>query len=424
MKQDKPFKITTYLNKRQKSKTIKGHYSCYVRVYPYDRRFPHFFVTTNLSCSIDQYDNMFVQARTKLKPTNTKKFNAIMKMIDKAETLNNFAVCRSPQAFKDMWKGVKSSDEVIHGYTINVYESYDAKISELRSLEKWASAKVYENSRTSLTTFFKTRGKDFKKLSFYDLTENALNLYKKWNKDLGNTKNTTGFHLRPLMAVFNKALDHGSIDKKDYPFGKKKVTIPKGSGTNRGLEAWELKAFAEYGENPKTKPRKLSWEIWMLSYYCGGVNFKDLCYLKHRDVKEDTIVFDRSKTEEKDDNTIVVPINEFIARMLKKHKGRGVYAFNFVSHKLESEARWNRYMSKLRGHTDHWKNIAKEIGITVDISYYWGRHSFATKSRDDGKDMYAISEAMGHSSIAITEAYFNRISNDKMKDLQDNAGKF
>ena len=424
IKHDKPFKVTTWLNKRSELKDKKGSYYVWIQLYPYHKKFSRFYVTTNISATVDQYDNMFNQPRTKLKPSNSKKLNEIVKMMDKAESLNKFEICSSPQAFKEKWRGAKVSDETIHGYTINVNECYNAKISELKALEKWGSVQVYKGSRTSFTTYFKTRGKDFKKLSFYDLTEEVLNLYKKWNLDQGNKKTTVGFHLRPLMHLFNKAIKHKSIDRDDYPFGKDAFSIPKGSGTNRGLEAWELKLFAEYGENPKTKPRKLSWEIWMLSYYGSGMNFKDMCYLKHSDVKEDRIEFLRSKTVEKSDKLISIPINEFIAKMLKKHKGGGIYAFNFVDHKLESEARWRRYMTVLRNHTGHWKNIAKELGITEEISYYWGRHSFATKSRDDGYDISQISQALGHTNLATTEAYFNKFPNDKMKGLQDNAGKF
>jgi hypothetical protein len=85
---------------------MKGYHYVWIQLYPYDKNFNRFYVTTNVYATADQYDNMFNQARTKLKPSNTKRFNSIMQMIDKAESLNDFTLCRSPQAFKDKWKGV------------------------------------------------------------------------------------------------------------------------------------------------------------------------------------------------------------------------------------------------------------------------------------------------------------------------------
>jgi len=422
LKHDKPFKITTYLNKRQASKTIADHYACYVRVYPYDRNFPTFFVTTNLSCSVEQYDNMFVQARTKLKPTNTKKFNAIMKMVDKAESLNDYTLCRSPQAFKDKWKGVKSKDETIHGYSSNVNDCYKAYIQELTILEKYSTADSYNSSRNSLTRFFKDINKDFDKLSFYDFTESVLHKYSKHCKDVGNSKGTVGIYLRPLKALFNKAIKLKLIDADHYPFGKDAFKIPKSQGTNRALSSEDLKAFWEY--QPTSVARQRAKEIWFLSYFGSGINYKDLVYLEHSNVKEDTLRFVRAKTEAKSEKIIVVPRNEYINKMLKKHKGKGKYAFNFVDHKLDAKNRHNNYKSKLRGHNKIFKKIAKEIGATTDISFYWGRHSFATKSRNDGQSLGMISQAMGHATLQQTEAYFNSFTDDKMKDLQDNLSNF
>ena len=422
LKHDKPFKITTYLNKRQASKTIADHYACYVRVYPYDRNFPTFFVTTNLSCSVEQYDNMFVQARTKLKPTNTKKFNAIMKMVDKAESLNDYTLCRSPQAFKDKWKGVKSEDEAVHGYSSNINDCYKAYIQELTTLEKFGTASSYNSSRNSLTRFFKDINKDFDKLSFYDITEGVLHRYSKHCKDLGNAGSSVGVYLRPLKALFNKAIKLKLIDADHYPFGKDAFKIPKSKKTYKALSSEDLKAFWEY--QPTSVARQRSKEIWFLSYFSSGVNYKDLVYLQHSDVKEDKLRFIRAKTEGRSEKIIEVPRNEYINKMLKKHKGKGKYAFNFVDHKLDALARHKRYKDKLRAHNKMIKKIAKQIGATKEVSYQWGRHSFATKSRNDGQDLGMIQQAMGHATLQQTEAYLNSFTDDKMKDLQDNLSNF
>jgi site-specific recombinase XerD len=43
--------------------------------------------------------------------------------------------------------------------------------------------------------------------------------------------------------------------------------------------------------------------------------------------------------------------------------------------------------------------IAKEVGITKDVTIYFARHSFATILRRSGASTEFISESLGHSNI-------------------------
>ena len=55
------------------------------------------------------------------------------------------------------------------------------------------------------------------------------------------------------------------------------------------------------------------------------------------------------------------------------------------------------------------KEIVREVGIKKHISTHVARHSFAEVSRElTGNDIYSISEGLGHSSVSITEGYFNK----------------
>lgn len=421
MKHDKPFKISTYLNKRQASKTIKGHFACYIRVYPHDRSFPTFFVTTNESCSIEQYENMFVQSRNKLKPTNTRKFDAITKMVGKAQSLNDFKVCRSPQAFKDKWNGTRKYGTHNHGYTLNVKECFRTKISELEETHSYGTIDTYINAKKSLSNYFASIKKDFNKISFYDITKSVLINFHNWHLDKGNTPSSIGIHLRNLRHLFNLAIDNNLIDKEScYPFGKKKYVIPVGEGTNRALESDTLETFWFY--EPSTVARKKSKELWFLSYFASGVNFKDLVYLKHTNVKKDTIEFIRAKSKSFAEKKIIINRNDFINMMLKKNRGLGKYAFNFVSHKLSDSERHRVYKNKLGNHNKLFKKIMKEMGIIDNLSYYWGRHSFATRSRDKGVKLALIGQMMGHTNLKTTEAYFNKCTYEDMENVQDTIG--
>jgi integrase/recombinase XerD len=58
------------------------------------------------------------------------------------------------------------------------------------------------------------------------------------------------------------------------------------------------------------------------------------------------------------------------------------------------------------------KEAAKRVGIEVEVSPHWLRHSHASHSLDKGAPLSLVKETLGHSSIAITEKYLHAKPDD------------
>lgn len=66
------------------------------------------------------------------------------------------------------------------------------------------------------------------------------------------------------------------------------------------------------------------------------------------------------------------------------------------------------------------KSYAKRAGIYADITPHTLRHSFAAHMVENGADLHAVQEMLGHSDISTTQVYA-RLSGSKIKDVYEKA---
>jgi integrase/recombinase XerD len=301
------------------------------------------------------------------------------------------------------------------GASDSVSFAFDEYISELKTEGRIGTAVSYQCAKRSLDEFKND-------LRLADITPALLNKYENWMLEAGNSSTTVGIYLRSLRTIFNRA----DVDKSLYPFGtdKSKYKIPTGRNIKKALTIEEVSRIFKYEVVPGSIT-EMAKDYWIFIYLCNGLNVKDLCLLKRKDINGDFLSFERAKTKRtrKDGNRISVSLKPEAKAIIKKWGQRSISPDSYVFphlHKSMTPERERQIVQQLTHVINrHMKEIAKDQKIKKEVTTYFARHSFATVLKRSGASIEFISEALGHSDVKTTKNYLDSFEKETLQKTTD-----
>ncbi|MCB2407011.1 site-specific integrase [Hymenobacter lucidus] len=275
-------------------------------------------------------------------------------------------------------------------------------------------------------------------LSLYDVPFDRVNVNfcHEWEKTLratGIKEITLSLRFRTLRAVLNQAIAAGLMKATAYPFartvaekhklqvGKFDVSTAKravGRDDLRRLEALE----------PANERQRLAKNVFLFSFYAGGINFVDLGLLRWRNLsgeaagtgRPERLSYVRQKTGGKLSVRLMAPAAAILAAY---HPYTYTTPANYIFPVLDMDRHITPHQIKNRLHkvlgqvNKDLKELGQLAGIATPLTTYVARHTFATTLRMSGTGTAVISQAMGHKSEAVTAVYLDSFASD----LVDNA---
>ena len=157
---------------------------------------------------------------------------------------------------------------------------------------------------------------------------------------------------------------------------------------------------------------EMAKDYWIFIYLCNGLNVKDLCLLKRKDVQGDVLTFERAKTKRSKNNgeKITVSLKPQAKAIIKKWGQLSVnpetYIFPHLQKGMTAETERKQIQQLTKNINKYMNRIAKELELSKEVTTYVARHSFATVLRNSGAGTEFVSEAFGHSNIKTTKNYF------------------
>ena len=87
-----------------------------------------------------------------------------------------------------------------------------------------------------------------------------------------------------------------------------------------------------------------------------------------------------------------------------------LYLFPFLSGRRTGEAAYKEYNRTLSRFNRDLKLLARSTGVTLPVTSYTIRHSFASFLKEQDVSIEVISELLGHKSIKTTQIYLKSFS--------------
>lgn len=288
-----------------------------------------------------------------------------------------------------------------------------------RVLLSLSTSRKYRYLNTSLQQFTKSKyRRDFSNYRFRDLTEKFLQDFVVWVQvraaKNGNTGDVSG-KLRKLRAVCLYTKEQGVYNVNLNAFGSFKEKLKHRITTPKGVSPEVIQQIESFDRMLLTKKEQLYLDLFLFSYYAGGMSAIDVCLLTRNQIKGDMIIYDRTKYDKQARVIIINKASEIIERY------RNEAYMNYVFPTIK---RCNLTQSKLYGRVkrinakvnETLQKICDQCCIKSRVTWGTARSSYISKMIDEGFHPLQVAELAGNSPQTIYRHYYTISDKEKMKE--------
>lgn len=312
----------------------------------------------------------------------------------------------------------------------NLTEFMLSLVHTLEGEHRFGSAHVY---RSTLHTFIaywnKCKGKQAPMGVRDVFTVNVLRGFEEYLQGKSLKMNTISTYMRMLRAVYHRLLKDGEVDYIAGLFDC--VYTATCADVKRALSPVDMAKVLSFplrdschaaavssgsSSLPDNALRKA--QCWFsLLFLLRGIPFSDLARLRKCDYRDGVIRYCRRKTGRC--LTVTVPEEaKPLLRACSDPDPDSPYLLSILGsgHTGEAGSReeYDRYQRVLRDFNRWLRLLPSAIGIRCKLSSYTPRHTWATLAYRKKCPVGIISNALGHSSIKVTETYLKPFETEEL----------
>ena len=289
-----------------------------------------------------------------------------------------------------------TADDVIDEFNryAHEYSLFNFMENIIARLKQNSKVRTSETYKSTLNSFKKFRNDEDIMLDC--LTSEIMEAYEAWHKGRGVAPNTISFYTRILRAVYNRAVEDDIIENRN-PFRHVYTGVDK--TVKRALPLAVIKKIKTL-DLSLTPALDYARDMFLMSFYLRGMSFIDMAFLKKSDLKNGYVTYRRRKTGQQ----LVIEWTKEMQMILDKYpENKSDYLLPIIRNSGLNERCTYRNTGYNINH--NLKRIAEMVGVTIPLTLYVARHSWASAAKAKGIPLSVISEGMGHDSEATTQIY-------------------
>lgn len=289
-----------------------------------------------------------------------------------------------------------TADDVIdefnrYAHEYSLFNFMEGIIAKLKQNGKVRTSETYKSTLNSFKKFRKDED-----IMLDCLTSEIMEGYEAWHKCRGVAPNTISFYTRILRAVYNRAVEDDIIENRN-PFRHVYTGVDK--TVKRALPLAVIKRIKAL-DLSLTPSLDFSRDMFLMSFYLRGMSFIDMAFLKKSDLKNGYVTYRRRKTGQQ----LVIEWTKEMQMILDKyHENASDYLLPIIRNPGTNERCTYRNAGYNINH--NLKRVAGMVGVSISLTLYVARHSWASAAKAKGIPLSVISEGMGHDSEATTQIY-------------------
>ena len=297
---------------------------------------------------------------------------------------------------------VAKYNELTSRQSVQVYMK--SIIKQQKAQGRVRTSETYAATMRSFMSF--REGKD---ISWDCVTPALVKSYELWLKAKGVSLNTISFYMRILRAVYSRAVNEG-LATDQYPFGQVYTGVAKTA--KRGISTADITRVLHL-DLSASPSRAFARDIFMFSFYTRGMSLIDIAKLKTDNIRNGVLTYQRSKTGQRISVKWRKEMQAIVDRYHKQDSDRLLHIIT-----QETDIR-KQYDSALHNINYNLKKIGEAVGLSIPLTMYVARHSWASAASQSNIPLHVISQCLGHDSEHTTQIYLSSIDVNQMDEAND-----
>lgn len=289
-----------------------------------------------------------------------------------------------------------TADDVIDEFRryASEYSLFNFMESLIIKFKQHGKTRTSETYTAALNSFKKFR--EDEDIMLDCMTSEIMEAYEAWHHKRGVAPNTISFYTRILRAVYNRAVEDDIIENRN-PFRKVYTGVDK--TVKRALPLPVIKKIKALDLSLNAS-LDFARDMFLMSFFLRGMSFIDMAFLKKTDLKNGYVTYRRRKTGQQ----LIIEWTKEMQMILDKYpENESEYLLPIIRNPGTNERCTYRNVGYNINH--NLKTIAGMVGVTIPLTLYVARHSWASAAKAKGIPLSVISEGMGHDSEATTQIY-------------------